>query len=106
MGNPIDRILRSLSRGWRVQDSAPVNKDLREFLVGQQIKDVESGAQTQEGYGVTRMRFASGDSILIVPVPVDPAVTQETGVTMATMFVFQPRQGGRVWLPAHDGWWN
>jgi len=108
VANLIQKVMRSLSQGWRVRDAAPINKDLREFLVGQEIANVESGAQTDEGYSVTRLTFRGGDSMLIIPMPVEPEVTRETGVKMVSMFVFHPKTAarGRVWLPAHDGWWH
>ena len=88
-------ILRPGIRG----DGTPVLRDLNDFLAGKEILRVDMGAATDEGYSVIRMRFRDGDQVLILPQPVDPEVTVQTGVRLAIRILFQPKKQRRIVIP-------
>ncbi|HZM00395.1 MAG TPA: hypothetical protein VFD43_09105 [Planctomycetota bacterium] len=50
-------------------DGSALQQELNEKLVGQRILGIRSGGQTEEGAGVTRIDFASGDHALVWPTP-------------------------------------
>ena len=95
-------LFNTLSKGWKVKDKSPVNRDLNDFLVGQEITSIEAGALTEEGYSVTRIRFRSGDQLLVIPAKVDPQVTREAGIELVTHFLFQRRKTGKLWMPGQN----
>ena len=80
-------------------DGTQVNRDLNDFLVGQQIERVEMGAMTAEGYSVARLVLVGGDQVLIIPQMVEPAVTERSGLVAAIRFVFHPRRPRRIVIP-------
>ena len=63
---------------------------------------MEAGAQTEEGYSVTRITFRSGDSVLVIPAEVEDRLTQETGLRLVTHFIFQPNTNRRIIMPWSD----
>lgn len=86
--------------GLRPRDGSPVNRDLRDYLVGQEIEDVDYRAQTEEGWSVVKIRFRGGDEMLIVPQPVtDEQTRQRTGLSIALRFTFHPRYQRTLWTP-------
>jgi hypothetical protein len=50
-------------------DGSAVMQEMNEKLGGQRIESITRGGQTEEGAGVTRIGFASGDQALVWPTP-------------------------------------
>lgn len=50
-------------------DGSAIQQELTEKLRGQRFAAIESGAVTEEGAAVTRLRFVSGDQALVFPLP-------------------------------------
>lgn len=85
--------------GHRLRDGAPVNVDLKEYLVGREIMDVDCRGLTEEGYNAVKFTFLGGDELLAIARPVPPAMRERTGFVTEFQFLFLPQQARRILLP-------